>query len=428
MAKSKTSVYVDEKFRMPLSERNRRWKRVRMDMALRGIDCLLVYGDEGDACNTMMANLTYLTSLRSRGFFLFPMEHEPIAFVGVQNQFEPYNYFMAVQDWISDVRSADSTLKGGGLKGVIETIKAMGLEKGHIGLVDAHEKPRTSMPYKIYEQLRGALPQTRFSDQTALLTSARLIKSPIEIEWLVKAGQLAHDMMKAMVETCGEGVREIEIYNEMMRVHMEGGGDPHHFILLCAGPVNNTSHMLHGKIPPYCPSQRRIEKGDVVLVEFHASYGGYLAAAEKTVAVGSAEPGLKKLHQVAVECLKSGTAMMRPGVPFNEMVEAFRKPVIREGMKWLELGVHQHGLSSGGFPSNVYPQDREKDMAIRRADGKLANISSFELQPGMVFGHNIDINNPAWRPNVGVMLGDMVLVTNDGPQLLCGTSLELPIV
>ncbi len=428
MANVGTSVYVDEKFQLPLSERDRRWKQIRLEMALRQIDCLLVYGDEGDSYNSMMANLTYLTSIRSRGFCLFPMEHEPIAFVGNQNQFEPYNYFAAVQDWIGDVRSTDSTLKGGGLKGVIEAIKAMGLEKGHIGLVDGHHKPRSSMPYKIYEQLRAALPQTRFSEETAILTSARLIKSQIEIERLAKAGQLAQNMMKAMVEISREGVREIEIFNEMMRVHMEGGGDPHHFILLCAGPVNNTSHMFHGKIPPYCPSQRRIEKGDLVLVEFHASYGGYLAAAEKTVAVGSAEPGLRHLHQVAAECLKNGTAMMRSGVPFNEVVEAFRKPVIREGMKWLELGIHQHGLSSGGFPSNVYPQDREKDMAIRRVDGKLANISSFELQPGMVFGHNIDINDPAWRPNVGVMLGDMVLVTNEEPRLLCGTSLDLPIV
>ncbi|MBI4321166.1 MAG: hypothetical protein HY675_21965 [Chloroflexi bacterium] len=46
----------------------------------------------------------------------------------------------------------------------------------------------------------------------------------------------------------------------------------------------------------------------------------------------------------------------------------------------------------------------------------------------MVFGQNIDINDPNWRPNVGVQLGDTVLVTKEGPRLLCETPLELPIV
>lgn len=423
-----SSVHVDEKFRLPLSERDRRWKRIRLEMALRHIDCLLVYGEEMDRYDGALANLTYLSSLRSRGFFLFPMEHDPIAFVGVQNQFEPFPYFAAVQDWVSEVRSTDSTLKGGGLVGLIECVKAMGLDKKHIGVVDGAEKPRSAMPYKIYEQLRAGLPEAKFTDQTAIVEMARLIKSPVEIEHLKKAGQNAKSMITAMVEACCEGTREIEIYNAMMSAHMLGGGDPHHFILLSAGPVNEKSHMLHGKLPPYFPSQRRIQKGDVVLTEFHSVYAGYMAAAEFTVAIGSAEPGLKHLHDIAVESFKNGTAAMRPGMPFNQMIEAFRAPVIRENMRWLELGVHHHGLSSGGFPSNVYPKDREKDMAIRRADGSYANISSFELQPGMVFGHNIDINDPAWRPNVGVQLGDTVLITKEGPQLLCDISLEMPIV
>jgi hypothetical protein len=55
------------------------------------------------------------------------------------------------------------------------------------------------------------------------------------------------------------------------------------------------------------------------------------------------------------------------------------------------------------------------------------NIPAFVLEENMVLGTNIDIHNPRWRTDVGVMLGDTVQVTAKGGRRLVGIPLELPV-
>jgi len=111
-------------------------------------------------------------------------------------------------------------------------------------------------------------------------------------------------------------------------------------------------------------------------------------------------------------------------------VEAFREPVKAAGMEYLELGLHGHGLSSGEFPTAIYPPERLKYLLVRHPENKneLAPMSSFPLEENMVFGMNIDIHNPGWKKNIGVMLGDTVIVTAAGPELICRTPLKLHIL
>jgi len=52
-------------------------------------------------------------------------------------------------------------------------------------------------------------------------------------------------------------------------------------------------------------------------------------------------------------------------------------------------------------------------------------LESVPLEENMVFGINIDIHDPAWRKDVGVMYGDTVLVTSNGPECLVGVEPKL---
>ena len=322
----------------------------------------------------------------------------------------------------------ESRMKGCGLGGIIEKLKELGLEKGNIGFVD-HEKGGFSTPYKHYHAVVDAFPQADFSDQNGLLMEHRLIKSDEEIKMLEKAGQLANLSIKALLEA-KPGMKEAEIYSNMLKAQIDNGGDPHCFILIESDAIAKTSHLLHGKKPPFGPKQRKLQKNDVIVTEFHASYKGYLAAVEMTAMLGKPGPEYRRIFDVAVKSFMNGLEMMRPGVPFNEAIMAFRKPVQKAGMDYLELGLHGHGLSSGEFPTAVYPADRIKYLQIASSkDSKaLAPVSSFPLQENMVFGMNIDIHDPKWMKNVGVMLGDTVVIKEAGPQLLCQTPVKLNII
>jgi len=415
----------EQNLSLSVNERNRRWENIRMLMALRNLDCLLIVAYEGNTYKGGIANLRYITNFRDGGCCIFPINNEPIAFIGNQNFYSPWNIYESTNTWMKEVRPMESKIKGSGIRGIIDKLKEMGLEKGKIGFVD-HEKAQFSAPYKHYQAIRNALPNAEFSDQNGLLMELRMIKSNEEIKMLEQSGRLANMSIKAMLEAT-KGMTEAELFANMLKVQIVNGGEPHCFILLESNSVSETSHLLHGKKPP---KLRKFQNGDNIITEFHAQFQGYLTAVEMTVKVGKPEREFSHIYDVAVEAFKKGSDKMRPGIPFNEAVMAFRKPVKEAGMEYLELGVHGHGLSSGEFPTALYPSERTKYLLINQPEdaNKLAPVSSFPLQENMVFGVNIDIHNPQWKKNIGVMLGDTIVVKQAGPQLLCQTPLQLNVI
>jgi hypothetical protein len=96
-----------------------------------------------------------------------------------------------------------------------------------------------------------------------------------------------------------------------------------------------------------------------------------------------------------------------------------RRPVREAGCSFVELGFHGHGLGSPEFPTVIHASGKGN------LDGR--GIGDMVLEENMVFGLNIDIHNPAWRTDVGVMLGDTVVVTADTPRLLVGVERRLSL-
>jgi Xaa-Pro aminopeptidase len=134
--------------------------------------------------------------------------------------------------------------------------------------------------------------------------------------------------------------------------------------------------------------------------------------------VGPPPRELARVHAVAVECLRAGLDRLRPGVPLREAWEAFRRPVEKAGLDYIELGFHGHGLGSPEFPTVVYKPE-EPALSGR-------GLEAFELRPGMVLALNIDVFDPGWRKDVGIMLGDTVVIAEDGPRRLAGIPLDFP--
>ncbi|MGH2936810.1 MAG: M24 family metallopeptidase, partial [Solirubrobacterales bacterium] len=107
-----------------------------------------------------------------------------------------------------------------------------------------------------------------------------------------------------------------------------------------------------------------------------------------------------------------------PDRPLREIYGAFHDHVDAKGIDFVELGFHGHGLTSPEFPTILW---READHARMGAAG----MGDLRLRENMVFGLNIDLHDPAWRRDVGVMLGDMVAVAPGGAEYLCQIPLDL---
>ena len=165
-------------------------------------------------------------------------------------------------------------------------------------------------------------------------------------------------------------------------------------------------------------------------MEFHASYGGYLSAAEFSLFLGKAPLELKRIHDVAVECAQAVKAAMKPGGTLLEITKAQQEPCYRAGMDYLELWFHQHGLVSPGSLTFGLRHGQPQEQAIKRLDilkGPETQYagSDIPVRENMVFGTNIDIFDPRWKRDVGIMLGDTLHVTKNGCRTLVNTPLDI---
>lgn len=402
---------------LSLAERDRRWRAVRDMMGDQCIDCLVVVGNDLHF-DGGMANFRYLTHIGSKsgGYCVFPLEGAPTVFTGLPHTNRPFSIYLSTQDWVSDIRVS------GGMAGVVHELTARGYERSRLGLVGTTVE-NSNIVYTDYARLRQDLPMARILDVTGAVNQLRVIKSEEETEMLQRAGRLARMMIAAMCESLLPGRRECDVWADMLHATITNGGEPVPFNLLCSGPTDEepslgAQHLLHGCPQPAVPSMRPLRRGDLVVTELHASWGGYLAAAEYSVFLGEAPEPLRRIHAVAVECFHSGVEKMRPGATVGEVVDAFRSPCTKAGMDYVELGFHGHGLSSQEIPSVVY----KPDHSLLSGRG----IWDMELKENMVFGTNIDIFDPRWRPDVGIMLGDTVQVARDGPHLLCNIPMQFP--
>jgi len=402
---------------LPLAERDRRWGALRELMLLHDLDCVIVIAS--DVFMGMgMANYRYLTQIGGHhgGFLVFPLKGAPVVFHGPSHEHVPFDVFLAAHDWLDEIRPNQ------GMGEVVAAVRDLGYARGRIGLVSYRSMlAAPSLPQVHYEALRRGLPEATFADANPLLDQLRLVKSPAEIALLEEAGRIAKACHARFVAEARPGKRECEVFAEALAEQLRLGGEPQIFFMLISGPLadepGRRKYLVHPTAPPVAPTTRVLQRDDLLISEFHACYGGYLAAVECSAFLGKAPRELRRIHQVSVQCLEAGLPYFKPGVRLVDLWEAMRAPVTAAGLDFLELGFHGHGLASPEFPA-VY-----KNGAGQLAGDRLAD---FRLQENMVFGTNIDVQDPAWKQDVGLMFGDTVQVTPAGGRLLVGVPHEFP--
>ena len=428
--------YVDLKEYLPqfsLEERNRRWAAVWEEMGLNDLDCLLLIGNDRffGYGNTNVRYLTQICGQRMGVAVIFPIEGTPVVFASPPHMHDkPFPVYKAFNNWITDTRAMS------GLKAVVETLKDMGYERGNIGLVSFKGAFKSyTISNQEYQFLLKELPETTFIEATPILDRIRMIKSPEEIAMLKKSGEIARLKIDSMIKMAVPGVKECELYAEMVKTEIEHGGEAFIFNLLASGSVTDSKHiqhLLHGRGQPLSPTTRPLNKGDLIITEFHTSYGGYLTACEKSVFMGKPPKELQRIHDVGVECLERGIEKFRPGATIGEVIAGFREPAKKANIDFVELGFHGHGLASPEFPSMVYASRKPKEdvgSGPFSEEVGVYGLASIELKENMVFGTNIDIHDPSWRTDVGIMgPGDTVWVTDKGPVKLVEMPLEFSIV
>lgn len=419
MATQQLKQYVPQ---LSQDERDRRWDRLRKKMLSADLEALVFLGND-IYWGMGMANMRYVFQVDSQigADGLFCLDGDPVVWNAPPHMNRPTSLYLSLQDWVEDFRDR------GGMVAVADEIRARGLDKSKIGMVGFSSTIQTTSTFLHGDvlALERLLPDVTWTDASHLLQDMRMVKSEEEIGMLRQAGRIARLTLDALVETARPGVTDAAVYGEMIRTQIANGGEPNIFNLFAAGPLEHPReelwHLLHGGEQPVTPSMRPLADGDVIVCEWHTKYGGYRCHTEYTVYVGAQAPKeLLHLWDVAWQCLDASKQALVAGRTLREAWQMIRQPAKEAGLDWVELGFHAMGTASPEFPTVVYEEGYGSNTLNGHAIGDIV------LEEGMTFGNNIDLHDSRWKPDIGCMLSDFMVVRPDEAECLIGTPREFP--
>lgn len=237
-------------------------------------------------------------------------------------------------------------------------------------------------------------------DGTALLDTLLMHKVPAEIEAIRRAAKIADDAYATFREAVKIGRPQYELVGDV-EAHLRRKGCPDNFMIIGSGGKD-----VLGMTPP---SDRRIAAGDLVTTELTPCVEGYYVQICRTVVVGRATEAQRRAFGVFREALDAGVAAVRPGATAADVARAendvFRKYGLGDYVtsKWTRVRGHGLGLFCDSKPHIL------EDVVT-------------PLVPGMA----LIVHPNTYHPEVGyLVLGDSVVVTERGADVLCGTPREL---
>lgn len=380
-------------FVFSLSERDRRYRKVREMMAREGFDAVIV------PCNTghneaFQADVRYLTQIggfANEACVFFPAKGEATCWVRADSQ--PAEWWRDMQDWVKDVRGSRCNWK----ENFAASIREHGLDSGTIGVVGIGGTPRSPdglILYGTLSSLQSCFPKARFLSATEAMAWVRAVKSEEEIAALEQATEIAERMVRAAAQVARAGISEHEVYAEMVVTLLRSGGELPTLILWGAG----ASPTAASRFPPLRP----LEKGDVIINETEARFAGYIAQVRRPIFVGKPTKDYEALHALAVESFNKVADKLRPGVTFGELLRTVEDFIASRGYKALAVPLHGRGLG--------------EDLPVIRVLDTSSDIMRTEVQEGQVFVLGPRVGLPdgskilAW--------GDTVVVTHDGMRRL----------
>jgi Xaa-Pro aminopeptidase len=355
-------------------------RRRRLAAAMRdgGIDRLVLYGNawQGDY-------------LRYGGDFGI-LEGHGIALVGRDGSAELY------LDSATEAERAEAEVPQVKVHFAPDIARAVGARLDAAGNARLAAAPRRFVPRWLAD------PERRFKleDATTLVDKLLMHKASGELDAVRRAAQIADDAYAEFLRAVRPGRRQFEIVADI-EAHLRGRGCPDNFMIIGSGGKD-----VFGMTPP---SERRIAVGDLVTTELTPTVEGYFAQICRTLVVGQASEAQRRAFAVFVEALEAGIAAVRPGARAADVAKAendvFRKYGLGEytTSQWTRVRGHGMGLFADSKPHILEDVDTV-------------------LEPGMA----LIVHPNTYHPEAGyIVLGDAVLVTESGADVLCQTPRQL---
>ncbi|WGD32207.1 Xaa-Pro peptidase family protein [Ancylobacter sp. WKF20] len=375
-----SSVVQGQESAFPKAEYDARVARAREGLVAAGLDAMVVTGPE---------NIFYLTGQQTPGYYTFqalvlPVEGDPVFIV---RQLEYFNF--VANTFITDAAIYQDTDEP--VRFLVAQLEAKGLRAKRVGI----DKRGWFLPITTYEALLTALGTVH--DAAGVVEKLRMVKSPLEVEKLVRAATYVDAGMRAGLAAMRVGNTENDLVAAMMGAAIAAGSEymgmeP----LVSSGPRSGVPHGTW--------KRRELTPGDAAFIEMAAVHDRYHAALMRSAWIGTPPVEAVEMMKVCQDALAVSLEAIKPGVACEVPHIACQKVIDAAG--YTDNFRKRLGYSVG---ISFAPDWGEGGILSLNAGVKT------ELQPGMAF-HLPPALRIYGRFTVGV--SETIVVTETGCQVL----------
>ena len=234
-----------------------------------------------------------------------------------------------------------------------------------------------------------------------IVEDLRAVKSPEEIRCLEQAAELAAAGFNHILNLIEPGAGERDLALELETYMRKNGAEAPAFdTVLISGA---RSSLQHGT-----PSQKKIEAGDFVVLDFGACYRGYRCDLTRTVAVDHASQKQREVYEIVKRAQSRGLQLIKPGMSSGAIYAEVQEIIARAGYAEYSGRGIGHGVG----------------LEIHEAPSIGANATAV-LEAGQVLTMEPGIYIPGWG---GVRIEDTVVVEEQGCRLLAEIPKDLIVL
>lgn len=256
---------------------------------------------------------------------------------------------------------------------------------------------KDDLTYGQFEAYRGEI-NKELLPTSGFMEELRLIKDEEEINILKDACEIADQAFEHILDYIRPGVKEIDIANELEFFMRKKGASSSSFDIIVASGYR--SSLPHG-----VASDKNLQEGELVTLDFGAVYKGYCSDITRTVAIGQISEELKNIYDTVLDAQRKAVKKIKAGMTAKEADALAREPITEKGFGSYFGHATGHGLG----------------LDVHELPG-LSFRSDKVLEPGMV----VTVEPGIYLPNTGgCRIEDDILILEDGNQCLTSAPKEL---
>ena len=287
--------------------------------------------------------------------------------------------------------------------GFTTVLSAESFESQLFKMLETSAKVLTLESHPRTEKLKSLLALRKVSDATSMIAKLRAVKSETELTLLRRSIEITLDAHRAAWKRLQGGLYEYQIATTMTASYSDAGCERNAYPPIVGSGKNST--ILH-----YFKNTRRMDSGEVLLMDVGAECAGYAADITRTVPVsGKFTPRQREIYNIVLGAQNAAIAAVKPGITFSKTDP---NSLYKIAMDYINShGKDLHGQSLGQYFTHGLGHHIGLDVHDpQSSDLPLMEGAVITIEPGIYIPEE----------GFGVRIEDMVLVTANGGKLLSG--------